>query len=366
MPRKQPPAPPGFPWEGRFTMMDEIKKYFDHEELPCLLCGREYGNLGLHISSTHKIHKDDYKEMFGIPWSYGLAGKKFKTHCSKHLKDMRETGKVAKAPSKAHIKKLHAARHKKRPPVEAFRNESRRKILAQHGRTEKWSDEILDEYLERIAAGRTPVEVSHDNDMPSAKLFYDRLKRDTQYKKKYDKIWNGLHYEVHIRAGKPTRKFENEVIRLRRKGMTLPEIAEQLEVGVHAVRCAWHRLKKQGRLKASDNKHEYQRYSRKNYDEYLRRIAAGRLITDVGRDRDMPQSDLFYIYLRNNPAFKKKFGRMWEKLPYEQQARSRRMGAQFKKDVARLRKKGHDWEEIGKILGVTPSLARDHFKKSRD
>ena len=69
MPRKQPSAPPGFPWKGRFTTMGEIKEYFDHEQLACLLCGREYGNLGLHVSRTHKIHIDDYKEMFGIPWS---------------------------------------------------------------------------------------------------------------------------------------------------------------------------------------------------------------------------------------------------------------------------------------------------------
>lgn len=362
MPRKQSPAPPGYPWKDRFTTVEELKEYFDHEKLTCLLCGREFHNLGLHVSTTHQMHKDDYKERFGIPWSYGLAGKKFKAHGSKHFKEMRKTGKIAKAPSKEHIAKLHAAGNKRRMTVEAFRNDSCRKVLEQHGRTEKWGDKDLEEYLQRIASGRTPIEVSHDEDMPGANVFYRYLKNNAGYRKRYEKIWDSLHYEVHIRAGKPSRRFENEVVRLRRKGMTLPEIAGQLEVGVHAVRCAWHRLKKQGRLKDSDKELEYKRYSRKDYEEYLRRIAAGRMITDVGRDPDMPQSDLFYIYLRKNPDFRKKFKAMWEKLPYDQQARSRRMGERFKRDVKRLRKKGHSWEEIGEMLDISSDLAKKHFK----
>lgn len=364
MSKKQSLPLTGYPWTGRFKTVEEIKAYFDHEKLTCLLCGREFHNLALHVSTTHEMHKDDYKERFGIPWSYGLAGKKFKEHGSKHFKEMRESGKLARSPSKAHIQKLHAANNKKRPPVEAFRNDSRRKLLATHGRTDKWSDADLEEFLERIASGRTPMEVSTDKDMPCAKVFYDRVNSDSKYRKRYEQIWNNLHYEVHIRAGKPSKKFENEVVRLRRKGMTLPEIAEQLEVGVHAVRCAWHRLKKQGRLKESDKALEYKRYTRKDYEEYLRRIASGRMITDVGRDPDMPQSDLFYIYLREHLGFKKKFKAMWETLPYEQQARSRRMGERFKKDVKRLHKKGHSWEEIGEMLGINPTLAKSHYQKA--
>jgi len=84
------------------------------------------------------------------------------------------------------------------------------------------------------------------------------------------------------------------------------------------------------------------------------------MITDVSRDPDMPQSDLFYIYLRKNPDFKKKFKAMWEKLPYDQQARSRRTGERFKKDVTRLHRKGQSWKEIGEILGVSSDLAKKH------
>ncbi len=365
MPRKLPPAPPGFPWKGKFTQVKQIKEYFDHEKLQCLLCGREYHNLGLHITGGHKISHDEYKDRFGIPWSYGLAGMNFKTGASKRLKKLRKLGKIAQSPSKEHMKKLHTAGKKNRPPVEAFRNESRRKILEQHGRTEKWGDADYEEFLRRVASGRTPAEVSHDKDMPGHHAFHKFAKAHPLFEKKYKKIWENLPYEVLVRANKLGKKFHNDVLRLRRQDMTWPEIAEELGVGEHVCRTTWHKMKGRGELKASDKKHEYQRYTRKDYDEYIRRISTGRMITDVGRDKDMPQSDLFYIYLRKNPDFKKKFQKMWEDLPYKYQAQSRRMGKNFRRDVVRLHKQGYDWEGIGKILGVKPSLAKDYFNKKR-
>lgn len=363
MPRKLPPAPPGFPWTGKFTQVKEIREYFDHEKLQCLLCGREYHNLGLHITGGHKISHDEYKARFGIPWSYGLAGMDFKTGASKHLKKLRKLGKVAAAPSKAHLKKLHASGKNKRSPVEAFRNDSRRKVLEQHGRTEKWSLADYEELLRRVASGRTPMEVSQDTDMPGHHAVHKYLKANPKFENKYNKILLGLPYEVLVRANKLGPKFHNDVLRLRRQDMTWPEIAEQLGVGRHVCRTTWHKMKACGKLKASDQKHEYQRYTRKDYDEYLRRISTGRMITDVGKDKDMPQPDLFYIYLRKYPDFKNKFQKMWENLPYKYQAQSRRMGKNFRRDVVKLHKQGHDWPAIGKLLGVKPSLVKDYYNK---
>ena len=364
MPKRVQAASPGFPWRGKFSKVEELKEYLDHDRLTCLLCGRNYINLGLHISAAHKISMDEYREQFGIPWTYGLAGKTFRARASKNVKDMRKSGKWASAPTKEHLEKLLAAGKTKRAPVAAFRNDSRRKILELHGRSEKWGAQELEEFLRRIASGRTPMEVACDKDMPGRKVFYQYLKNDTKFAKKFRKIWDGLPYEVHVRASKLGRKFQRDVIRLRRLDMTWPEIAATLGVSVHAARTTWHKLKQRGELKSSDVNHEHKRYGRKDYEEYLRRIASGRLITEVGHDEDMPQPDLFYIYLRKNPDFKKKFEKMWESLPYEFQARSKRMGKRFRKDVARLHKQGHDWDAIGKMLGVTPSLARRHFEKT--
>lgn len=363
MPRKLPPPPPGFPWKGKFTEVKQVKEYFNHPKLQCLLCGREYGNLALHITGGHKISHDDYKAQFGIPWSYGLAGMDFKTGASKNLKKLRKLGKIAQSPSKEHIKKLVSSQKKKRPSVEAIRNENRRKILEQHGRTEKWQPEDYEEILQRMLSGRTPMEVCQNKDLPGHSALHKYLKANPKFERKYDKILNNLPYEVLVRANKLGPKFRNDVIRLRRQDMTWPEIAEQLGVTEHVCRTTWHKMKARGKLKISDRKHEYQRYTRQDYDEYLRRISTGRMITDVGLDADMPQPDLFYIYLRKNPDFKKKFQKMWEKLPYKYQAQSRRMGKNFRRDVVKLHKRGHDWNAVGKMLGVKPSLAQDYYNK---
>lgn len=79
----------------------------------------------------------------------------------------------------------------------------------------------------------------------------------------------------------------------------------------------------------------------------------------------MPQTDLFYIYLKKNPAFKKKFQKMWDALPYPLQARSKRMGPRFHKDVIKLVSKGWAWQEIADGLEVTPTRVRSTWKKQQ-
>jgi hypothetical protein len=232
-----------------FRTRAELEAYFDDDKLACLICGKRFANLGLHVSATHKISGDAYRERFGIPWTYGLAGKAFREKSARRFRELREEGRLALAPSEEHIKTLReAASKKRRKIVPAFSNDSRIKVLALHGRTEKWGVDDLEEYLRRIGQGRTPVEVSRDPDMPCAKVFYKNVRENADYQKRYQKIWDTLPYKVHVRAGKPSRKYEREVVRLRREGLTWQEVAHKLDVGVSAVRGTWHRLKKQGRL----------------------------------------------------------------------------------------------------------------------
>lgn len=362
MPRKLPPPPPGFPWQGKFSEVAQIRDYFAQEKLQCLLCGREYGNLGLHITRGHSVSHDDYKAEFGIPWTYGLAGTKFKTTLSRRFKKMIKEGKIKK-PTKAHLKNLHAATRKKNHPiVEAFRKESRRKLLEQHGRKDKWRVSDYEEFINRIAQQRTPAEVGSDQDMPSKGAFLRFIKDNPKLQKRFTRVWEDQPYSVHARAGQPTEKFYKEVLKLRRNGATWGEIGNELEVSEHAARSAWHRWKAQGRLKPSDKKHEFRRYTRADYNEFMRRVSTGRMITKVAKDTDMPQSDLFYIYMRNNPDYKKAFQAMWDKLPYKFQAQSRRMSKKFREDVRKLHKQGYDWQQISQMLGVSATLVKSHYR----
>jgi len=298
---------PGYPWNGIFSSFEELKEYFNKDRLTCLLCGRNYGNLGIHISQGHGTTMDEYRQQFGIPWTYGLAGKIFRDKSSKHITALRETGKVPYSPSPGHIKKIIKLSQERRPLVEASRNDSRHKLLKLHGRKEKWTQEDYEEYLRRIASGRTPAEVSHDKDMPRRQTFLKYVAVNEKFKKKYEKIWRNLPYSVQVRASKLDKKFERDLIKLRRKGNTLLKIAAALGVTVSAVRQRWHTLKKQGKLTPDDLKLESKRRTLADYEEYLKRIQSGRSVTAVGNDRDMPTYRSFHYYLKKNATFKKRY-----------------------------------------------------------
>ena len=241
---------PGFPWRGKFTSVEELGAYFQEHKLTCLLCGRHYDQLGNHISQGHKISMDEYKERYGIPWGYGLAGNDCRKKFSSHIKKLQATGKIRLSPPKSRIKKMIKAQ--KRPPVEAYRNDSRRKLLQLHGKAEAWSGEDYEEFLRRIQSGRTPSEVGRDPDMPRYNEFWKRLKADPDFRERYERTWKKLPYSVHVRACKLGEDFKTDVVFLRRKGLTLGIIAETLGVNMASVRGTWHRLKKQGKLTRSD------------------------------------------------------------------------------------------------------------------
>lgn len=243
---------PGFPWQNKFSRLEELKAYFNEDKLTCLLCGRRFSQLGNHISQGHGFPKDQYKEQFGIPWTYGLGGKIFRDILSSQIKERQASGIIPLRPTNDHIMRMINASKTSRPIVEAYKNDSRRKVLELHGRIETWSSEDYNEFLRRIKSGRTPSEVGRDSDMPCYKTFGKHLKTDPSFKKRFDYIWKKLPYSVHVRASKLGEKFQQEIVSMRRQRLTLAAIAEKLGVKTASVRGTWHKLKKQGKLKPKD------------------------------------------------------------------------------------------------------------------
>lgn len=237
---------------GKFATMKELEKYFGGNRLTCLLCGKRCVQLASHIRPAHGLSADDYREMFGIPWTYGLAGKSFRLRSSLRIKALRRSGKLPQAPSLHHIRKLLAARRRRRPPAEAVRDDSQHKLLKLHGKKQKWGRQDFEEFLQRVALGRTPAEVGRDKDMPGAKWFHHHLKENAGLASRFRKIWDNLPYAVQVRAAKLGEKFQRDVIRLRRRHLTWIEVSSALGVSPDAARCTWHRLKKRGALATRD------------------------------------------------------------------------------------------------------------------
>lgn len=235
---------PGFPWKGTFKDMEEVREYFDRDKLTCLFCGREYISLHKHLLFSHDVTPEVYKETFGLPWRRGLISRVLKEKQAKTMNRQRKQGILPHAPSAAHIRKLRKSIVNRRPLVAAVREGQRQHALRTHGRTEKWGKKDFDEYLRRIRSGRTMTEVGRDEDMPCREVFDKQLRENPAFRRKFEKIWDRLPFEVQLRGQKTGPRFKNMVVMLRREGKTWPEVAGIMGVKAGTVSNTWHRLKR--------------------------------------------------------------------------------------------------------------------------
>lgn len=63
---------PGYPKDFVFKDYDEYKQYFVGDRIICLLCGKNYRALGIHLQVCHELSVDDYKKKYGILWGKSL------------------------------------------------------------------------------------------------------------------------------------------------------------------------------------------------------------------------------------------------------------------------------------------------------
>ena len=83
----------GFPGNMRpFQTTAEIRAYLGEDTLPCLICGRRLTVLPAHLRARHGMTADDYRVRFGIPFSYGLAGRGFREQAQARMLDLRARG----------------------------------------------------------------------------------------------------------------------------------------------------------------------------------------------------------------------------------------------------------------------------------
>jgi hypothetical protein len=105
---------PGFPIEEKFLTPESLAEYFGGATIVCLQCGKRYRTLGVHLKTIHGMEPDEYREIYGIPWTYGLS-------CAEtsalHADDAKE--KIAAGifePGK-YLERAVAAPNRKRQPV---------------------------------------------------------------------------------------------------------------------------------------------------------------------------------------------------------------------------------------------------------
>jgi len=104
---------PGFPKTEKFKTTEEIKNYLSGDRITCLLCGKQYKELGVHIH-MHDTTLHEYKEKYGIPWTYPLCSKKTSDKKSDKSKIRMENGFL---PPPRTIDELTEISNKQRRPM---------------------------------------------------------------------------------------------------------------------------------------------------------------------------------------------------------------------------------------------------------
>lgn len=64
---------PGFP-ASPFARPEDIEAYISGDTLTCLLCGKDYRGLLIHVRRLHQVEPTDYRMQFNIPTKYSLNG----------------------------------------------------------------------------------------------------------------------------------------------------------------------------------------------------------------------------------------------------------------------------------------------------
>lgn len=107
---------PGFPVETKFTTPEALADYFgDGNSITCLRCGQKYRKLGLHLLKIHEMEPDEYRAIYGIPWTYGLDCSETTEIASENMRSRIANGDIV--PPRDLYKKAIAAARKPRQPV---------------------------------------------------------------------------------------------------------------------------------------------------------------------------------------------------------------------------------------------------------
>lgn len=102
--------------ETPFSTIAELEAYVGGPQIQCLECGRWYRALATHLPRTHGMSHNDYREKWGIPRRYALAGTATRECLSEQMRDQIRSGHLTleHLPA-ANLAAQHAPRPQKMP-----------------------------------------------------------------------------------------------------------------------------------------------------------------------------------------------------------------------------------------------------------
>ena len=205
----------------------EIDHYFAGGKIQCLLCGKWFIALPAHLERTHNITADEYKERYGLPWKRGLCGVGLRIKRSKIMLNRRENG--FRTDMKAVQKKAVGATRRPDQPFFVKVKADNMKIGSE--KIKKYTDQDFRNVLAKMLNENKGLnEVCKDADMPDFRAVSKYAKKNADFRKELERTYEKLPYSIQAGAGKLPEKFKEDLISLKRSGITVADMTRLLGV----------------------------------------------------------------------------------------------------------------------------------------
>jgi hypothetical protein len=226
----------GFPWKAKFVAKQEIDQYFSSPDgIQCLLCGRIYGSLNGHLQIVHRTSHEEYRRRYGLPWRRGLVSRKVSKRLSRLLTERIRTGSFNPEPdNKAAAARIRAGgRRKDQPFVTRAKAE---KAKEQSKKNVRYDPRDFENVLSAMLKRKTTLrETCMDKRLPTEPTVLYYAESNPRFRKKLLDTYHALPYSVQARADMFSPRFFQDLKRLRRKGLSVAQIAEKLRVSTKTI-----------------------------------------------------------------------------------------------------------------------------------
>jgi hypothetical protein len=222
--------------------LDEIRAYFSGDRITCMRCGKSYGRLGGHLQTIHQMSENEYRDLYGLPWTYGLTGTIARQRYSEAVKKNIEAGLMPQIGQG-----LPPGAWQQQRPRQPYRYEVGRQNLAEGEPPQPiFGVAHFEAVLARVAEGQLVRDALGALDMAGT-TWRHFLQRNPDLRAVLMRAIDALPFSIqaanHMGMGP---RFFAEVSRLRELGLGDRQIAERL--GVTTMTVNRNRLRAGGAL----------------------------------------------------------------------------------------------------------------------
>ena len=213
-----------------FQSITEVEAYLDQPALPCLMCGNPYQSLRPHIARIHNLTAGEYRTLFGIPAKYVLAGNL--------------------SPRRKHEVKAPQDKPADQPAVSPYAKTKGRWGRKREGKS-GWRAEDYEEYLNRIAKGRSIEEISKDKDLMSPGYFRRWCRTHPDFAKRFAAIVDTQPFALQAKGRYAGDSLNGLVVFLHEvHKIGFDEIGATLQTSPRLIAALYKRLVASGRIEA--------------------------------------------------------------------------------------------------------------------